>query len=243
MRILTFIIALVLISGCKKATERGCFKSHGEHTVLEIPLDSTNKFILNKKIKFRIFEDSLSKLVIKGGENLVGLIEVNTENYETHISNLNKCHFLRDSDRGVEVEIHYPNLKRFRLETSDSVIFENTVFSDSLIIQFFESGSSMILDVDNKYTEVVVSRGTANFNLSGSSQNSIVKVQDNGFANAVNFRSAYLFAASSSTADLKVNFDSSQVNVFLDGSGDILYKGDPQSIVQTGVGSGKLIKY
>lgn len=243
MKKLIIILVVFSVCACKKAPERGCFKGHGEEIQMDIALDSTNSFVLNKKMKFRLFEDTLNKVVLKGGANMLNMIDVRTEGFETTISNENSCHFLRDSERFVEVEIHYSNYRHLTLHTSDSVIFENTIASDSLFIQFFESGSSMILDVDNTFTQVIVSRGTADFLLSGKSQNSEVKVQDNGYANALDFRSPYMFAASSSTANLQLNLDSTSATVFLDGSGDILYTGEPNSLNLSGSGGGKLIKY
>lgn len=242
MRIIVPMILLLGFFSCKKPSERTCFKGHGNQMTLEYSLDSTRSFVLNKQMKFRLFEDSLNKVIIHGGEHLIELIELTTVDYETEITNLNKCHFLRDADRMVEVEIHYSNFKDVLLQTSDSVIFENTFHSDSLKVKFFESGSSMIIDVDNNYTEIIISRGTADFVITGQSQHSVLKVQDNGYANAENFKSDYMFAASSSTADFKVNLDSTVATVFLDGSGDILYLGNPDTLIQLGAGSGKLIK-
>jgi hypothetical protein len=229
------------MTSCKKAEDRSCFKGHGADTSVEIPLDSTNYFILNKRMKFRIFEDTLRKLVIRGGENVIGMVDVETSAYTTTITNSNKCHFLRDADRFIEVEIHYPYLEKFRLLTSDSVIFENTIYSKNLDIELYESGSSLVIDVDNNYTYIVVSRGTADYTLTGHSNSAAVKIQDNGYANAMGFTSESIFAFQGSTAPLKLNLAGSEVFLLVDGSGDTYYVGVPDSLVTTGSGSGNVI--
>ena len=243
IRLLYIPLISLLIISCKKEEDRNCWKGHGEETSIEIPLDSVHTFHLEQRIKYRIFEDNQRKVVIKGGENMVGLIDLSYDADTLTISDLSKCHFLRDSDRMVEVEIHYPTYHTFYFTASDSVIFENTIQSDTLIIEMKEAGGSMVLDVDNYRTEIVVSRGTANYILTGRSDIAGIKVQDKGFADASNFTAEYIFGFQNSTSDLYLNLDSSSSLITIHGTGDVFYKGTPFALTADGVGSGKLIQY
>lgn len=236
------LIILVIFS-CKKAEDRNCWKGHGEEATLELPLDSVHTFLLEKRIKYRIFEDDQRKVVIKGGENMVGLIDLSYDEDTLTISDQSKCHFLRDSDRMVEVEIHYPFYHTFYFTPSDSVIFENTIHSDTLIIEMKEAGGIMLLDVDNYRTDIVVSRGTANYILTGRSDVASIKVQDKGFADATNFTAGYIFGFQNSTSDLYLNLDSASAQILIHGTGDIFYQGQPNALSLEGVGTGKLIPY
>ncbi|MBD3638184.1 MAG: DUF2807 domain-containing protein [Crocinitomicaceae bacterium] len=238
-----FFLLLVFVS-CKKKDERSCWKGNGVDSSLEIPLDSVDTWnMFGSHVKYHIFQDTSRKIVVRGGANLIKLIGVEQDGYDVTVTNNNKCHFLRDPDKIVEVEIHYPHLRRFFFEPSDSVIFEGTVVSDSLIIQIAHAGGSMVLDVDTEFTKVVVSRGTGNYVLSGNSNIAEVKVQDKGFGDATNFTANSIFVYQNSTADLWVNLEGANAQVDIDGSGDVHALGQPNSLVKNQVGSGQFIPY
>jgi hypothetical protein len=233
---------LVLVASCKKPEDRSCWKGHGDETTLEIPLDSVHSFYLGKRIKYRFFEDNERKVVIRGGENMVKKVNLEYDNYDLTINNLNKCHFLRDHERKIEMDIHYPEYRYMYLTVSDSAVFMDTIHSDTLVIEMKEAGGEMVLNVENFRTEVVVSIGTANYVLSGHAVLGAVKVQDKGFADASNFTADKLFGFQNSTSDLYLNLEGSQAEIIINGTGDVICKGVPDTLIQSGVGSGKLIQ-
>ncbi len=242
---LIFIISpsfVLTFSSCKKSEDRTCFKSTGEQTSIEIPLDSVHTFKLYKNIKYRIFQDTLRKVIINGGANVVDFIEVENENGTVSMHNKNKCNFLRKSEDFIEVEIHYPYLERFYIEPSDSVIFENTITSDSLIVELREGGGSALLDVDVNFFAINVSYGTADYVLSGQANNAEVKIQNNGFADASQFNAAYIFVYNNSTNDIKIDLDNSDAYVVIEGTGTIYYSGNPTAANLNQTGSGSFIK-
>lgn len=240
-----FIISssfVLTFSSCKKSEDRACYKSTGDQTSIEMPLDSVHTFKLYKNIKYRIFQDTLRKIVVKGGENVVNLIDVENQSGTVSIRNGNKCNFLRKSEDYIEVEIHYPYLKRFYAEPSDSVIFENTITADSLIIDLREGGGSARLDVDVNFFAINVSYGTADYTLTGKANNAEVKIQNNGFADAQKFNAGYLFVYNNSTNDIRIDLTNSEVYVLIEGTGDIYYSGNPAVANVDQIGSGSFIK-
>ena len=238
------ISCLLIFASCKKSEDRSCWKFHGEESSLEIPIvDSVHTWYLNKGIKYRIFQDSSRKIVVKGGKNMLNLVEVKQEGTDLTVNNHNKCNFLRSAKRHVEVEIHYPYVGEFYFEPSDSVIFEGTIVSDTLRIQLAFGGGTMVLDADADYLNVVVSRGTGDYILSGQANHAEVKVQDKGFADATNFTASSLFAYQNSTADLKINTEGAGVLVIIDGTGDVYMKGTPTQLTSVINGSGQLIQF
>lgn len=126
------LITLFVFTGCKKPGDRTCFKNTGTFTSVEVPLDSVRTFRLYKNIRYHIYQDNARKIVIEGGEHVVNQIGVTNEDGIVSIHNNNKCNFLRDSEKMISVEIHYPYLNRFYIESSDSVVFENTVTNEPM---------------------------------------------------------------------------------------------------------------
>lgn len=236
------IVCVILVS-CKKSDERSCWKGHGNDTSLEIPLDSVNSWRLGKGIKYRIIQDNQKKLVVKGGENMVKLVQADYDGYELNIHNENKCHFLRDAERHIEVEIHYPVIRKIYAEPSDSLIFEGKFNADTIRVELAFAGGTMLMDTQAEYLQIVVAIGTGDYILSGYAKHAEVKCQDRGFADASNFTAKSVFVYQNSTADMFVNLDSTSALVVIDGTGDVYAKGNPGLLTTDIIGSGKLIQY
>lgn len=236
------LFLVVIMSSCKKSNERSCWKSSGEEAVLEYPITQLDSLTLLKNIKYRIFQDSLNKVVVRGGENVIGLIDVEQEGGVMKISNQNNCNFLRDNEKQIEVEIHYPSFRRIYCEPSDSVIFENTISGDSLFFEMRNGGGSSVLDVDLDFIRINVSFGTGDYQLSGEAKHAEIKVQNHGFADCRNFSADYIFAHSTSTADLYLNLDNTSILLDIQATGDVYYIGEYAALSNIGFGSGKFIK-
>ncbi|MFT5821412.1 MAG: hypothetical protein ACI8ZM_002665 [Crocinitomix sp.] len=239
--VLASLICVLTVS-CSKPEDRSCLKGAGEYTEISIPLDSIRAFHLNKKIKYRIFQDDSYKVVIKGGSNLVSQIEFDNRDNVLYVSNHNKCDFLRYPEDLVEVEIHYPYLKDFYVDATDSVVFEGQVRGKSFKVEMRNGGGSLIADVDVDIISMVVSNGAGDYTLTGKAKEAELKVQNNGTANAIGFRSVYTYIYQNSTADLYINLDNSSALIVIDGTGDVLYKHNAGNIETEGVGSGQIIK-
>ena len=129
------------------------------------------------------------------------------------------------------------------MEASDSVVFHGAILSDTLLIEMRDGGGSLVLNVDNNFTSVVVSEGTADYTLSGQSIRSEIKIQHNGAGDASAFTSTSMFVYQNSTADLKINVEGCSVNAIIQGSGDLYKTGNETNFILNGAGGGKLIEY
>lgn len=236
------LVTCLLIIGCQKSEDRTCFKGAGSYAELEIPLDSVRAFHLNKNIKYRLYQDNQRKVIIKGGKNLVQHIEVDNRDNVLYVDNRNKCNFFRDSEDIVEVEIHYPHYRNFYIDATDSVVFENTLTPNELRVEMRNGGGSLIADVDVHKISMIVSHGAGDFTLNGRADEAELKVQNNGAANAIGFRSQYVFIYQNSTADLFINLDGSSALIVIDGTGDVFYKYNAGNIESEGAGEGQIIQ-
>lgn len=239
-----FILLLLVFVSCKKSEDRSCWKGHGDETFLEIPItDSVLTWQMKKGIKYRIFQDSSRKIVVRGGENMIKHISVTHVGTEVTVENKNRCNFLRDSDRKVEVEVHYPYYGKFYFEPTDSVIFEDTIQADTLKIQLAFGGGSARLNVNTKWLSAVVSRGTGDILVGGYSERAEVKIQDKGFADATKLSTLHLFAFSNSRANLRVNIQGTNATIRIDGPGDIYGTGTPINLIEEINGGGEFLRY
>ena len=90
-RMSLLILSIVFLAGiysCKPANERSCFKRSGESDSLLIELPSFDKLILGEHMRFVLVQDTIQKIRLYGGSNLLNQISIDTdESNEISISN------------------------------------------------------------------------------------------------------------------------------------------------------------
>ncbi|MBK9190301.1 MAG: DUF2807 domain-containing protein [Crocinitomicaceae bacterium] len=232
----------LLIFSCKKSSERTCFKSYGDDSQIEFALDSVDRFKLYKNIRYHIYQDTLRKVIIKGGKNVISLIELSYNSTALSITNKNKCNFLRDFDNQILVEIHYPFYKWIYSETDDSLVFKDTIQSDYLYVDQFLGGGKVILNTQADVLIMNASNGVGSYTLGGHADYANLRVQAGASGDATQLTSFSYLLDQNSTGDLKVNLDSAAANIAIKGTGNVIYSGDPDTIILTKTGDGELIQ-
>lgn len=243
MKYIIIIIITLGIWSCKKAEDRKCYKSFGDITEVEYSIDSVQKFKLYKKIKYKFYQDTSRKVIVRTGNSMQKFIEVKTEGYITTINNYNQCHFLRDNDKKVEVEIHYPHYNTIYAEPSDSMVFVDTLKGEYTNIHLRDGGGTLKLNVNMNQIQVGISYGTGNFIIGGQANYSHLSIQNLAYGDALNLKTDELSIYHNSNNDLLTNFDSTNVKVLFYANGDVRFVGQPLSLSVEGVGEGEVIHY
>lgn len=233
---------MLTLAACKKATERTCLKSNGDESHIEIPLDSVANFKLYKGINYHIYQDTLRKVIIKGGSNVIPLVDVKNSSGELSIQNKNKCNFLRDYDKRIQVEIHYPFYHRIYSETEDSLIFKDTIYSNYLYVDQAMGGGHVTLHMNGGILVLLARNGVGSFDVSGTVNHADLRVQTGARGNARELKSNSFELDQNSTGNLYVNLDSAQAIIAIKGTGDVIYTGDPDTIIVNQIGVGTVIK-
>lgn len=238
LQFILLIFVLISFFSCKKTKDNSCFKSYGNLSEREVALDSVAEFRLYKNITYHIYQDTLKKVIIHGGEKVIPQINVTNNQSILSITNNNKCNFLRDYDKKITVEIHYPFYQKIYAEADDSVLFENTITSPYLYIQLMQGGGRVQLDVNTEYLTMISDQGVGSYEVSGKTIVADLRVQANGWGDARNLTGKHFILRNNSTGDLVVDLDSALVDVTIKGTGHVIYTGIPDSInlIRTGVG-------
>jgi hypothetical protein len=243
MKYFLIILFGLLFFACKKADERKCYKSFGEVIESEYPIDSVQEFKLYKKIKYKFYQDTLRKIVVRTGENMQNFIDVSTKDYITTINNYNKCNFLRSNDKIVEVDIHYPHYNKIYAEPSDSMVFVDTLRGNYTNIHLRDGGGTLKLNVNMNQIQIGISYGAGNFIIGGQANYAHLSIQNLAYGDALNLQTNNLSIYHNSNNDLQTNFDSSKVKVLFYANGDVRFVGEPLSLSVEGVGDGEVIHY
>jgi len=238
---IVFILSCLslLLFSCKKAGDRQCLKSFGAPATLEIPLDSVYQFCLYKNITYHVFQDTLRKVVVKGGTNTVNFVKVSNVDHVLSITNENKCQFLRDFEQKITVEIHYPFLYKFYSETNDSLIFHDTISASQLHIEQSMGGGGVRAHVNVTELVMAASHGVGNFKVSGNAGTADLRVQTDGSGDATALVCPFYLLDQNSTQDLLVNLEGATASIAIKGTGNVIYTGTPDSlnIIQKGDGA------
>jgi len=245
MKISTILLCLTIFLSfsCEKAKDRRCFKSYGDVIEVEVKIDSVQEFKLFKGVVYKFYQDTLRKVIIKGGTNVVGFIDVKQEDYIVSINNLNLCDLLRDYDDKITVEIHYPHYADIYAEPTEPIVFVDTLKGYSTHIELRNGGESLDLNVDVQKLYLDVTLGTGSINVYGKTSYLKLGTLNLGRINALGLIADDIFIYQNSSTDMTVNLNNANAKVHFSGNGDVRYIGVPSLLEITGESDGEVIMY
>ncbi|MGV3609935.1 MAG: GIN domain-containing protein [Fluviicola sp.] len=229
----SWMILLVglLVFSCKKPENRTCWKFAGTETIKEIPLESFQLLDLKEHIEFVLIQDSLDKVVLKGGKNLLNLIEVNVENGTLSIANNNRCGFLRNAKKGVVAEIHFTKLINIRFVGTEPLRSQGTIYTDYFTFYSRDGAGDVVLDLNAIEINAEANHGWCNFTLTGTTQKARICAKSNSYCDVSGLTvTDSLYVASETVGDIKVNANNLTIYGYITESGNILYRGNPLGV-------------
>ncbi len=239
--ILLLVFTGVLIS-CKKSQDRSCWKATGGMTTKEIKLNSFEKLYMGPHLKYRMVQDTINKVLLIGGNNLVNFIETDVSDGKLNIRNKNKCNFLRSYDKIVMVEIHFVKLTNILFEGTEEVISANTLNTDYFTLVLRDGAGTSNLNLNALSFNFVITHGWGNFNFNGNVNYLSMDIKSNGFGNAYGLNvSDSIHVISNSSEIVKINADNCLIRTQTHEKGDIYYKGIPTFIEHYSYGEGQLV--
>lgn len=238
------LIPLLILFSCKKAEDRECAKAAGKQTSLTIPLPSFNKLHIGSKIEVILIQDVENKIVIHGRDNLIKHISYNIDDEGfLKLENKNRCDFLRSYEKNkIKIEVHFVDLNKLLFEGTFDLTTRNIINTDvfDLIIQ--DGGATVYLNLNCHTVFIHQGHGYGDTVLSGFCQKAHLRITSNGFAKTTNLTVAdELFFISSTPVSSSINVEGAKTTVEINGSGNVIYTGQPLSINYIQHGTGELI--
>ena len=234
-----FIITL-LFFGCKKPSERPCWKSAGE-TVTEtrefVKLPIINVFD-DVNVVFK--QDSLNYIEVESYSNLISFISITNTDTAIDIKNLNKCNSLRKKDIQNTVTIHYENLSQVNLSGYGKIQFEDTIRQQSFSITSYDARSEVNLTIICQNLHCAFSEGSVVATINGASNSTYIYQSLYSIVDASKLISFNLYIGNNSTGDAHVYATNKLTAELLD-AGSIYYSGTPTLEVLRDIGLGEII--
>lgn len=231
MKFFYAFVCMSLMIACKKPEDRTCWKFAGSPTELSYELGYFMGLKLGSHLGFVLVQDTVNKLIIKGGSNLVKQVQWGYESGFLRITNDNRCYFLRKQSEVIEVEIHVKKISNIFFEGSEYLRCMNQIKSDYFSLTVNDGGGSVNLNIDALFIASEVTHGWGDYTLSGKTDVAHIGVRSNGFADASQLKvKDSLFVSSESQGSMKINADKVPVYGYIKMDGDILYTGTPTLI-------------
>lgn len=242
MKIAAILILVLITLSCKKAENRSCFKINGAMGTKTIELDPFNRIELGPRIKYVLVQDTLEKLVIIGGENLLNFISADISEGILTVKNENKCNFLRSYRQDIVVEIHLKSISYVIFEGTKDLTCESPLLLDNLIFVIRDGAGHCDLNVLCDELDMVVTSGWGNFNLSGQVNYLRMDIRSNGHGSAYDLHvNDSLNIISKSSELVKINSDGIPLRAEIGSYGSVWYIGNPSWIEYNRYGEGELI--
>ncbi len=241
---LLLLLVSLLVFSCKKPEDRTCFKFLGSESTKEIPLASFDRLDLREHVKYVLIQDSLDKVVLKGGKNLLNLIEVKSESGLLTIENKNRCGFLRNAKKVVVAEIHFTKLVNIRFIGTEPLTNEGTIFTDYFTFYSRDGAGDVTLNLKAIEINAEANHGWCNFTLTGEAKKARICAKSNSYCDVTGLTvTDSLYVASETVGDIKINANNLVIYGYLTQSGNILYKGTPLGVdvLLNGTGSVKAL--
>jgi len=235
-------LLMMVLASCKKPEDRRCFKSTGDDTEIEIPVADFDRVYLGPHVAYVLIQDSLNKVVIKGGKNLVKQIDVSVSDKLLSIENKNRCAFLRNAKRELVAEIHCTSVINIHYEGTEYLKTVGTLKSDYLAMLVRDGAGPVDLTIQSIYIDMDISHGWGDYTLHGVTQAARIGAHSNGYCDVYDLTiTDSVYVASDTPGNVKVRADGIPLAGFIKGSGNIWYKGVPESIQVVLTGNGKVL--
>lgn len=233
---------MVVLFGCEKSEDRSCWKFVGDPAVKEIEVEGFDKLDMGPHLTYTLVQDTVERVTLIGGENLLNFIECKVEDKKLIIRDKNKCSFLRQNDSPVHVQIHVKKVVNILFEGTHSVRCANQLNSDYFTLVLRDGSGEFNLNINAIALYASVTHGWGNFNIQGEVDYFNAQIRSNGFGNAYNLQvKDSLHAISWSTETFRVNPNNCSFRAQTHSSGDIWYIGTPTSLEYNQYGSGQLV--
>jgi hypothetical protein len=174
---------------------------------------------------------------IKGEENVLPLIKMEVKDNVLKIYTEKNINI--STKENITITIPFEQISFVSLSGSGDIKTKNTIVATNFKAKLSGSGD-MNLDVKATNFEVNIS-GSGDVVLTGSSENFTSKISGSGDVNAADLITKKANLTISGSGDMKVNCSES-LYARVSGSGDIEYKGNPQSKDTKVSGSGEISK-
>ena len=233
----------MVISSCKKAENRTCFKSLGENKTEVRTLSNFKHIHISDNIELHLTPSNTNEIKIQSPKNLMNFITTEVLNDTLYIRNNNKCGVFRSYQYDIIVDVSFTDLHYIKSYSSKDIRSTSTLNLDTLITEGFFVNGDMFLDFNGIYLATVVHSGGRNVTVKGNAYESYAYHVGTGSIFYENLNVEKTHIHSRTTADCYITARD-KINIEIHSIGNVYYdnSSNPKISVKQR-GDGKVIAY
>ena len=239
-----FIIAVVIIAfnSCRKNSPLlDCFTATGSDITQVRQSGRFDKIRVYNNVNLVLSQSEENTVEIRCGDKIIDNVRTSID--ETGwltIENTNRCNWVRSFEREIIAYVGVKNLHEIEYRSSGDISSENTITSDSLMLNVWEGAGQVNIDIDVHKNFIYFHIGTADVYYTGNVHLSYISATSFGPVDVRNLTSTYTYINSDGSNNCYVG-PCSFLNATINSIGNIYYIGDPE-INLDDRGDGELIK-
>ena len=240
-KLIVFLLLSVMLISCEKSEVGDCFKGAGNIIIVTRDLDDFNHIFLNDNINLIITQDKRCGVKIEAGENLIPSIITEVSDRCLIIRNNNTCDWVRSYNKEIDVYVTVDELISIDYISSGNVLSTNTIVADSLNVAVWDGSGIIDLDIETGISVLSLHYGAVDFIVRGTSVVNFIYAASYGPFFCEDLETAFTFMNNRGSNDCYVNC-TKHLGVDIEYTGNIYYKGNPETISANITGTGQLIE-
>jgi hypothetical protein len=199
-----------------------------------------HEIVLNDKINLILTQDSIQKISVQGGRNLLSGITTTVQDSILTISNQNGCNWLRNPDYQINLYVSTNQLQKISYYGAGNISSTNTLVAPQFTIDSWTGTGSIKLSLITPKANAFVRNNCTQITLIGQADSSFIYCGQEGSVNGIDFISGFVNIDHKSVEDIYV-YVTGSLNAIIAYTGNVYYKGNPAVIDSSLTNSGRLI--
>lgn len=238
IKIIIAVIMVLAFVSCEKPPD--CFKGTGPLTTQERPTAVINRLELRCNADVIIHPDTINRIKVTAGANLIDKIETEIKDNTLTIRNHNKCNWVRSFNPHIVVEVWTDDLTYIRADDANGdITFSDTLHVHEFTFDSYASLGKYYLKLDAYVATLALHNGPADFY--GTGKITVAYYYSNGYG-IMDFRDILtekIYMNNRGSNDMFV-YAEMLLEAKIEYSGNIYYRGNP-SLQSSITGSGKIL--
>ncbi len=222
-------LTLPLFFGCNRENAPDCLQAAGENKSVKRELEEFTSIELNDYIQYELCDTAYYGVVISAPGNLIPEIETLVEDGKLKVYNSNSCNFVRSYKNRIVVRICAPQFRDIQNYATGDVTTANEISCERFSIDNRGAAGVQRFQLKCDTVNIASHTGVSDALVSGECDVVYLFSQGLGIMDARDLSSNYAFVNNSSLNNVYVQA-SNYLYGFIQYSGSIFYRGNPQSI-------------
>ncbi|MGB0429858.1 MAG: head GIN domain-containing protein [Bacteroidia bacterium] len=215
-----------------------CYRGNGIYGENEVIIDNFESIEIESSIDVELIQDTANFAIISGDDNIIDLVSTRVIGSRLVIEYRNDVNCVRPTQKTV-MQLHFTQIKEIVIDGSGDIYGLDTVNTERLDIKINGSGNVKLdANIQNLLIEV---DGSGDVDIEGNGNSGFVLIKGSGNVDIYDFEMRSLGIEVNGSGDSRA-FVQDELKVWVNGSGDVWYRGECDLVIDERNGSGEVRK-